>query len=205
LVFYPNYGKIANKALLEDAMLARQILEEVITLPEGSVLAGKMGYALDRSNLLRYARSGRLVARKSQGAWLTTRAALQALIVELATETRGRPRPAPAPSLCSGQALGVTEGTPAWATAELAPDVAASLAEIDALRSELASQPHSPAERDRLRRELIVEAIYHTNRIEGNLLSLPEVRTVVEAFWAEGGERRSVLHEDKAAYEPASA
>jgi len=178
-------------------MLARQILEEVITLPEGSILAGKMGYALDRSNLLRYARSGRLVARKSQGAWLTTRAALQALIVELAAEARGRPRPA--------SVLGAAGETPAWATVEIAPDVAASLAEIDALRSELADQPHSPAERERLGRELIVEAIYHTNRIEGNLLSLSEVRTVVEAFWAEESGHRPVLHEDKASYESTPA
>jgi hypothetical protein len=176
-------------------MLACQILEEVITLPEGSVLAGKMGYALDRSNLLRYARSGRLVARKSQGAWLTTRSALQALIVELAAEARGRPRPA----------LSAGAETPAWATVEIAPDVAASLAEIDALRSELAGQPHSPAERERLRRELTVEAIYHTNRIEGNLLSLPEVRTVIEAFWAEESGRRPMLHENKASYESAVA
>jgi len=172
-------------------MLARQILEEVITLPEGSVLAGQMGYALDRSNLLRYARSGRLVARKSQGAWLTTRAALQALIVELAAEARGRPRPV----------LGAVEGVPAWATVDIAPDVAASLSEIDALRSELAGQPHSPAERERLRRELIVEAIYHTNRIEGNPLSLPEVRAVVEALWTDRDERRPVLHENRASYE----
>ncbi len=176
-------------------MLARQILEEVITLPEGSVLAGKMGYTLDRGNLLRYARSGRLVARKSQGAWLTTRAALQALIVELAAEARGRPRPAPV--------LGAE--IPAWATVEIAPDVAASLAEIDALRSELANQPHSPAERERLRRELTVEGIYHTNRIEGNPLSLPEVRAVVEAFWSDWDERRPVLHENRASYESAPA
>ena len=178
-------------------MLARQILEEVIALPEGSVLAGKMGHTLDRSNLLRYARSGRLVARKSQGAWLTTRAALQALIVELAAEARGRPRPVPV--------LGAVEGTSAWATVEIAPDVAASLGEIDALRSELANQPHSPAERERLRRELAVEAIYHTNRIEGNPLSLPEVRAVVEAFWSTQDERRPVLRENRASYESAPA
>jgi hypothetical protein len=178
-------------------MLARQILEEVITLPEGSVLAGKMGYTLDRGNLLRYARSGRLVARKSQGAWLTTRAALQALIVELAAEARGRPRVA--------AVLGAAGETPAWATVEIAPDVAASLSEIDTLCNELAGQPHSPAERERLRRELTVEAIYHTNRIEGNPLSLPEVRAVVEAFWADRDERRPVLHEDRASYESTPA
>lgn len=178
-------------------MLTRQILEEVITLPEASVLAGKMGYALDRSNLLRYARSGRLVARKSQGAWLTTRAALQALIVELAGEARGRPR--------SASVLDAVAGTPAWATVEIAADVAASLSEIDALRRELADQPHSPAERERLRRELTVEAIYHTNHIEGNLLSLPEVRALVEAFWADQAERQPMLHETRASYESASA
>ena len=44
------------------------------------------------------------------------------------------------------------------------------------------------ADAERLRRELTVEAIYHTNRIEGNPLTLPEVRAVVEAFWAEGQE-----------------
>jgi hypothetical protein len=170
-------------------MLTRQILEEVITLPEAALLAEKMGYTLDRSNLLRYARSGRLVARKSQGAWLTTRAALQALIVELAAEARGRPRPI----------------SPAWAEVEVTPDLAASLAEIDVLRAEVAGQSRSPAERERVRRELIVEAIYHTNRIEGNPLSLPEVRAVVEAFWAKQDEDRPVLHEDRVAYESTSA
>jgi Fic family protein len=87
---------------------------------------------------------------------------------------------------------------------EVTPDLTASLAEIDALRAEVASQPLSPAERERVRRELIVEAIYHTNRIEGNLLTLPEVRAVVEAFWAEQDEDRPVLHEDRAAYESMS-
>ena len=33
--------------------------------------------------------------------------------------------------------------------------------------------------------KLTVEAVYHSNRIEGNQLSLPEVRAIVEAFWAE--------------------
>lgn len=178
-------------------MLVRQILEEVITLPEGSILAGKMGYALDRSNLLRYARSGRLVARKSQGAWLTTRSALQTLIIELAAETKGRPRPAPT--------LDASKEAPAWAAVEIPGAAAASLAEIDALRCELAKQPSTSAERERLRRELTVEAIYHTNRIEGNSLSLPEVRAVVEAFWAEQDERRPVLHENRASYESTPA
>jgi ribosomal protein L17 len=148
-----------------------------------------MGYKLDRSNLLRYARSGRLVARKSQGAWLTTRAALQALIVELAAEARGRPR----------------QSAPAWAEVEITPHLAASLAEIDALRAELARVRRSQAEREQLRRELIVEAIYHTNRIEGNPLSLSEVRRVVEAFWAEQGDEGPVLHENGSTYEPTPA
>ncbi len=166
-------------------MLAREILKEVVTLPEASVLAGKMGYAMDRSNLLRYARSGRLMARKSQGTWLTTRAALQALIVEVATETRGRPRPA----------------MEEWAMVEITPDLAATLAEIEALRAQLAAQPRSVAQRERLRREWTVEAIYHTNRIEGNPLTLPEVRAVVEAYWAEQDQHRPVLHEDATTYD----
>jgi hypothetical protein len=169
-------------------MLVREILEEVVTLPEASALAGRMGYAMDRSNLLRYARSGRLMARKSQGTWLTTRAALQALIVEVAAEARGRPRPT----------------AEEWGTVEITPDLAATLAEIDDLRTRLAAQQRSAAQREQLRRELTVEAIYHTNRIEGNPLTLPEVRAVVEAYWAEQGQHRSVLHEDGTAYEPTS-
>ena len=51
------------------------------------------------------------------------------------------------------------------------------------------------ADAERLRRELTVEAIYHTNRIEGNSLTLPEVRAVVEAFWVEDPE----AHEQPAA------
>ncbi len=110
-------------------MLAHQVLEEVVTLPEASVLAQKMEYPLDRSNLLRYARAGRLVARKSQGTWLTTRAALQALIVELAAESRGRPRAA----------------TPDWAKVEITPDLTATLTEIEKLREQIASQPSTAA------------------------------------------------------------
>ena len=37
-------------------MLTQNVLQEVITLPEASVLAAGMGHGLDRSNLLRYAR-----------------------------------------------------------------------------------------------------------------------------------------------------
>jgi hypothetical protein len=168
-------------------MLAYQVLEEVVTLPEASILAQKMEYPLDRSNLLRYARSGRLVARKSQGTWLTTRAALQALIVELAAESRGRPRVA----------------IPDWAKVEITPDLTAALIEIDKLREQIAAQPHLAAKQTKLRRELTVEAIYHTNHIEGNPLTLPEVRVIVEAFWAES--KSPVLHEGQAVYEPTMA
>ena len=170
-------------------MLARQILEEVITLPEASTLAGEMGYAMDRSNLLRYARSGRLLARKSQGTWLTTRAALQALIIEVAAEARGRPR----------------VGEPGWATVQITPELAATLAEIDDLRAQLAAQRLSVAQRQQLRRELTVEAIYHTNRIEGNPLTLPEVRAVVEAYWAEQDQQRPLFHQGGTTYEPSAA
>ena len=150
-------------------MLTQNALHEVVTLPEASALAATMGYGLDRSNLLRYARTGRLVARKSGGTWLTTRSAVQALIVELADETRGRPRAQSA----------------VWTEAPMSPELAVALEEIDRLRLELVQPVRSQAEADYLRRELTVEAIYHTNHIEGNQLSLSEVREVVEAFWAE--------------------
>ena len=149
-------------------MLTQQALEEVVTLPEAVILARRLGYALDRSNLLRYARSGRLIARKSQGTWLTTRSALQALTIELALQPRGRPRAA----------------EPTWAAVEPNTELTAILAEIDDLKAQINARERSADETERLRRELTVEAIYHTNRIEGNPLTLPEVRAVVEAFWA---------------------
>lgn len=62
--------------------------------------------------------------------------------------------------------------------------LAETLAEIDQLRSELAQQARSQAEEEHLRRELTVEAIYHTNHMAGNQLSLAEVRAIVEALWA---------------------
>jgi hypothetical protein len=164
-------------------MQTQNVLQEVVTLPEASKLAATMGYGLDRSNLLRYARAGRLMARKSGGTWLTTRSAVQALILELAGETRGRPR---------------TLATP-WAEVSMSPELAETLAEIDHLRSELVQQARSPAEEEDLRRELTVEAIYHSNRIEGNQLSLPEVRTIVDAFWAEADGRGGTNHDQQPA------
>lgn len=150
-------------------MIVQDILAEVITLPEAVDVASELGYKLDRSNLLRYAQSGRLAARKSKGTWLTTRAAIQELIVELATREWGRPRPA----------------TPTWATFEMTPALEQVLDEIDTLREQIAASTPSTQEQDRRRRELTIEAIYHTNRIEGNTLSLAEVRAIVEAVWAE--------------------
>ena len=164
-------------------MQTQNALQEVVTLPEASKLAATMGSGLDRSNLLRSARAGRLMARKSGGTWLTTRSAVQALIVELAGETRGRPRPLLTP----------------WAEVSMSPELAETLAEIDHLRSELAQQARSPAEEEHLHRELTVEAIYHTNRIEGNRLSLPEVRAVVEAFWAESDRQGGISHDEQPA------
>jgi Fic family protein len=70
-----------------------------------------------------------------------------------------------------------------------------TLAEIDRLRSELAQQARSQAEEEHLRRELTVEAIYHTNRIEGNQLTLPEVRAIVQAFWAEANGHGEITHD----------
>lgn len=146
-------------------MIVNDLLREVITLPEAVEVAARLGYKLDRSNLLRSAQSGRLVARKSVGTWLTTRTAVQELVLELATEERGRPRPT----------------VPAWADVQITPELADVLEEIDLLRQQLDTTSRQPAEEERIRRELTIEAIYHTNHLAGNSLSLPEVRSIVEA------------------------
>lgn len=146
-------------------MTVKEILSEVITLPEAVDIAAQMGYKLDRSNLLRSAQVGRLAARKSVGTWLTTRTAVQKLVIDLATEDRGRPRPV----------------VPIWADVQMTPELAGVLEEIDQLRQQIAATPRQPEEEDRLRQELTIEAIYHTSHLAGNSLSLPEVRTIVEA------------------------
>ena len=148
-------------------MIVNDILSEVVTLPEAVDVAARMGYKLHRTNLLRNAQSGRLAARKSMGTWLTTRAAVQELVIELATEERGRPRSA----------------IPTWADVKITPELTSVLTEIDLLRQQIAATPRQPAEEARLRRELTIEAIYHTNHLAGNSLSLPEVRAIVEACW----------------------
>lgn len=146
-------------------MTVQDILGEVVTIPEAVDLVNRMGYKLDRSNLLRNAQSGRLVARKSNGTWLTTRAALQELVVGLASEERGRPR--------------ATKLT--WSEYEVTPTLLAALDEIDSLRQQLAAQPRNPEEQEKIRHQLAVEAIYHTNHLAGNSLSLTEVRAIIEA------------------------
>ncbi len=153
-------------------MLVTEVLQEVVTLPEAVMFSHELGYELDRSNLRRYAKSGRLLARKSHGTWLTTRSAIQALILDIATEVRGRPR----------------LDAPDWAIVSTTPEIERTLAQIDELQSQINQIQRSEAEYEQFRQTLIVEAIYHTNRIEGNRLSLPEVRAVVEAFWAEQDE-----------------
>lgn len=72
--------------------------------------------------------------------------------------------------------------------------LAETLAEIDQLRSEFAQQARSQAEEEHLRRELTVEAIYHTNHMAGNQLSLAEVRAIVEAFWDEADRQAGTAH-----------
>ena len=73
-------------------MVTTRVLEEVLTLTEAVTVADRLGHPLDRNNLVRYAKEGRLVARKSGGTWLTTRAAVRDLVVSLEAEKRGRPR-----------------------------------------------------------------------------------------------------------------
>lgn len=164
-------------------MTAHEALQEVVTLPEAVAFADTLGYVLDRSNLLRYAQTGRLTARKSAGTWLTTRSAVQALIVDLVQEPRGRPRPS------SGQ----------WQEVVITPELEQVLLQIDQLQETLAVQPKSREEEDTVRRGLIVEAIYHTNRIEGNQLSLAEVRGLVESIHGEtSGIGRQSTHEQQA-------
>ena len=68
---------------------------------------------------------------------------------------------------------------------ELPADLAATLAEIEALVAQVKTRRRSSHDAERLRRELTIEAIYHPNRIEGNPLTLPEAQAIVEAFWAE--------------------
>jgi len=146
-------------------MLTKEILHEAITLPEAVELSARLGHALDRRNLQRYARSGRLAARRSGSAWLTTRSALVALLADLERETRGRPlRP-----------------TPATPTYERTPEIAAMLAEVEQLRVELARRPAPPPA---ILQALETDAVYYTAHLEGNPLTLDEARRVIDAYRA---------------------
>jgi hypothetical protein len=80
---------------------------------------------------------------------------------------------------------------PDWARMELPVDLAATLTEIDALVVQIGAHPRSSDDAERLRRELTSEAIYHTNRIAGSSLTLPEAQAIVEACWAGNNASRS--------------
>ncbi|MBK6432926.1 hypothetical protein [Candidatus Amarolinea dominans] len=123
-------------------------------------------------------------SRKSGGTWLTTRAALSGvLIVELAGEARGRPRAQSA----------------AWAEVTMTPELEDILARIDRLRAGWLNRCAARSMTNVSAAELIVEAIYHTNHLEGNQLSLPEVRAVVEAFWVETNGHGGISQDEQSA------
>ncbi len=145
-------------------MTATDALHEVLTLSEAADLSARLGYAVGRSSLSRYAKTGRLTARKSKGTWLTSRTALARLIAELRVERRDHPRPA--------------EGPPE----ALPSEVRDMLDEIDRLLAELARRP-SPSKA--VIEALETDAIYYTAHIEGNPLSLREARAVIDAYRVE--------------------
>lgn len=148
-------------------MLANQILGEVVTLGEAAELAQRMGHPLDRANLMRYAQAGRLMARKSKGTWLTTRSAVRGLVVSLETEARGRPRPIKICQLA--------------ASYRRTPELVNSLERLQAAREALRAQTLPPTREAQLWDELTTEAIYHTNRLEGNPLTFEEGQAVITA------------------------
>jgi hypothetical protein len=146
-------------------VLADEILREAITLPEAVDLSARLGHALDRRNLERYARGGRLIARKSRGTWLTTRSAMVDLITDLERERRGRP-------LQRARSAAI----PAY---QRTAQIETILNEVDQLRTELARRPlPSPA----FLQALETDAIYHTAHLEGNPLTLEEARRVIDAY-----------------------
>ena len=133
---------------------------EMVTLPEAAALAAAMGHHLDRSSLLCYARAGRLPAHKRHGVWLTTRAAVQALVLELAEEAPTHPR---------------TVTTP-WAEVTLSPELVATLTAIDHLRAALARPSRGPAGDDRQPRPAPAAAPHHADPHADNPLSSPAAR-----------------------------
>jgi len=157
-------------------MLDAQMLSEVVTLGEAVELARRLGHPLDRANLTRYAQSGRLAARKSKGTWLTTRSAVRDLVVSLEADARGRPRPVKIRRLAIAY--------------RRTPELAASLKRIQEAREALRARKLSPAREARLWDELTTEAIYHTNRLEGNALTFEEAKAVIEAQRQATAERQ---------------
>jgi|GEM_PF-1368309 len=147
-------------------MVSTQILDEVMTLAEAATVAERLGHPVDRNNLVRYAKDGRLVSRKSGGTWLTTRAAVRDLVVSLEAETRGRPRRL---HLAPGRVVQYAR----------TPELVSALADIQRLRTTLRDQ-RLPAEREAdLWEALTTAAIYHTNHLEGNALTFDEAQAII--------------------------
>ena len=147
-------------------MVTTQVLEEVLTLTEAVTVAERLGRPLDRNNLVRYAKEGRLVARKSGGTWLTTRAAVRDLVVSLEAEKRGRPRRL---KLAPGRIVQYSR----------TPELVSALADIQRLRSTLRDKGLSAEHEARLWEDLTTAAIYHTNHLEGNELTFEEAKAII--------------------------
>ncbi|MEW5873300.1 MAG: hypothetical protein AB1894_28835 [Chloroflexota bacterium] len=159
-------------------MVSTNILSEVLTLAEAVVLSRWFGHPLDRANLVRYAQDGRLAARKSSGTWLTTRSALRQLILALETESRGRPRR-------------VHLSKDRTVVYNRSPELAAALAGIQELRQELRAEALPPEQEAHLWNALEARAIYHTNHLEGNLLTFEDAQAIIEAQRANSEARQN--------------
>lgn len=150
-------------------MLTNQVLDEVLTVAEAVEVAERLGHPVDRNNLVRYAKEGRLAARKSGGTWLTTRAAVRDLIVSLESETRGRPRKL---RLSPKRLVRYTR----------TPELISTLQDIQRLRTTLRERA-LPADREaQMWDDLTTAAIYHTNRLEGNQLTFDEAKVVIDEY-----------------------
>lgn len=150
-------------------MVINHVLDEVLTVAEAVAVAVRLGHPVDRNNLVRYAKEGRLVARKSGGTWLTTRSAVRDLIVSLETEKRGRPRKL---QLLPKRIARYTR----------TPELVVALKDIQRLRTSLRERV-LPAEREaQLWEDLTTAAVYHTNRLEGNSLTFEEAKAVIDEY-----------------------
>lgn len=158
-------------------MVAAQVLDEALTLAEAAAVAERLGHPLDRNNLVRYAKEGRLVARKSGGTWLTTRASVRDLIVSLEAEKRGRPRK-----------LRLARGRIARHTRT--PELVSALTDIQRLRAALRGRTLSAEKEARLWEALTTSAIFHTNHLEGNPLTFEEAKGVIDEYRQRTREER---------------